>query len=224
MFDFLTASQNTPFTVALAVMFGIAILEGVTALFGMALSGMLDALLPDLDIDLDAELSGPEYQSPNALSRLLGWLRVGQVPVLMLLVILLTGFGLIGLGIQSALQHSIGVLLPGIVASVPAAVLALPVVRVFGGLLEKVMPKDETDAVSEESLVGLIATVTLGRASAGQPAEAKVRDPRGTTHYVMVEPDDASVQFEAGSQVLLVSRSGATYAAIVNPNPVLVDE
>lgn len=220
MFEFLTASQNTPFTVALTVMFGIAILEGVTALFGAALSSMLDTLLPDLDIDADL----PEYQSPNALSRLLGWLRIGQVPVLMLLVIFLTGFGLIGLGIQSAMQQSFGSMLPGVVASVPAVVLALPVVRVLGGALEKVMPRDETDAVSEEELIGLIGTVTLGRASSGSPAEAKVRDPKGTTHYVMVEPDDAADQFEAGKQVLLVSREGAVFRVIANPNPVLVDE
>ena len=44
MFTFLTTSQNMPFTVALAVMFGIAILEGITAFFGAALSNVIDAL------------------------------------------------------------------------------------------------------------------------------------------------------------------------------------
>ncbi len=223
MFEFLTADENMPFTVSLTVMFGMAILEGVTALFGAALSSLLDSLLPSLDLDVDADidLDGPEVQTPNALSRLLGWLRVGQVPLLMLLVIFLTGFGLIGLGLQSVWHNATGTLLPGAMASAPALLLALPVVRMLGGALGRIMPKDETDAVSEESLLGRIATITLGTARQGTAAEAKVRDVHGRTHYVMVEPDAGESPLPAGTEVLLVQRRGAVFVAIRNPNPAL---
>ena len=111
MFDFLLATENLPFTVALSVMFGIAFLEGVTVLMGFALSGMLDTLLPDMDFDIEADLYS-ELEAPSPFSRLLSWLRVGKVPMLMLLIIFLTAFGLIGLALQSILHSSFDFLLP----------------------------------------------------------------------------------------------------------------
>jgi len=223
MFDFLLATENLPFTVALSVMFGIAFLEGVTVLMGFALSGMLDTLLPDMDFDIEADLYS-ELEAPSPFSRLLSWLRVGKVPMLMLLIIFLTAFGLIGLALQSILHSSFDFLLPNWLMSIPAVVLALPVVRVFGGVLNRFMPNDETDAVSIDSLVGRVATITLGTAASGSAAEARVRDVHGTTHYVMVEPDVASDSFSTQSSVLLVRNEGAIFKAITNPNPALVDD
>jgi len=223
MLDFLLANENLPFTVALAVMFGIAVLEGVMALMGFALSGVLDSLLPDMDFDIEADLYA-DLETPSPFSRLLGWLRVGKVPMLMLLIIFLTGFGLIGLALQSLLHGSIGFLLPNWLMAIPAFVLALPVVRLLGGTLNRFMPNDETDAVSVDSLVGRVATITLGTAASGSPAEARVRDVHGTTHYVMVEPDVATESFTAQSSVLLVRNEGAVFKAITNPNPALVDD
>lgn len=223
MLDFLLATENLPFTVALAVMFGIAFLEVVMVLMGFALSGMLDSLLPDIDFDFELELDS-ELETLSPFSHLLSWLRMGKVPMLMLLIIFLTGFGLIGLALQSFLHGSFGFLLPNWLMSIPAFLLALPVVRVFGGALNRFMPNDETDAVSVASLVGRVATITLGTAASGSPAEARVRDVHGITHYVMVEPDVANECFPAQSLVLLVRNEGAIFKAITNPNPALVDE
>lgn len=226
MFEFLSAPENLPFTVALTVMFGIALLEGVATLLGFGLSNALDALLPDTDVTLGVELEPgvmPDIDSPSAISRFLGWLRIGEVPVLMLLIIFLTGFGLVGLALQSFLANIIGSLLPGVIVAIPAVFIALPIVRLLGGLLNSIMPKDETDAVAESSLVGRIATITLGTARAGSPAEAKVRDVHGTTHYVMVEPDSDGNEFSSGKSVLLIKKQGAVFKAIDNPNPALVD-
>jgi hypothetical protein len=224
MSEFLTASQNMPFTVALLVMFGIAILEGLMTLLGVGLSNVIESLMPDIDFDLEADLSGPEVQSVTPLSRLLGWLRIGKVPVLMLLVIFLTAFGLIGIAVQSFVHGTAGFLLPGLIASIPALLLALPVVRVLGSVLSKLMPNDETEAVSIESLIGRVATITLGTAKQGSPAEARVRDTHGTTHYVMVEPDTQQEEFTKGDDVLLVRRAGSIFKVINNTNPSLVNK
>lgn len=230
MFAFLTADQNLPFSIALMVMLGIAVLEGITALFGAALSNLIDALLPEmpdaditLDTDLGSGVDGVEVQSPNALSRVLGWLRIGQVPVLMLLVIFLTAFGLIGLGLQSFTQNTLGFLWPASLAAIAALIPSLPLMRLLGGLLAHILPKDETDAVSVDTLVGRVATITIGTARQGRPAEARVRDTHGTTHYLMVEPDDPGQAFDAGAQVLLVKHTGSVFKAIANPKPSLVD-
>lgn len=220
MFEFLLATENLPFTIALAVMFGIACLEGVTALLGFALSGVLDALLPDFDFEVDLY---SELESPSPFSRMLGWLRVGKVPILMLLIVFLTGFGLIGIALQLFIDSCFGFLLPNWLMSIPAVLLALPVVRIFGGVLNYIMPNDETDAVSVDSLVGRVATITLGTAAWESPAEARVQDIHGMTHYVMVEPDVEGENFIAPSAVLLVRNAGAVFKVIANPNAALVD-
>jgi hypothetical protein len=85
------------------------------------------------------------------------------------------------------------------------------------------MPKDETEAVAETSFIGRIAVITLGNASPGNPAEAKLRDKFGQTHYVMVEPDESDERFENGTQVVLVNQQGAIFKAIRNKSDALVD-
>jgi hypothetical protein len=218
MISFLLASQNMPFTVALAVMLIIAFIEGASTLLGAGIFSFIDSLLPELDID------SPDFESSGLFSKLLGWLRIGEVPAIMLLVIFLTAFGLIGLGLQSFAQKTLGSLLPGSFASIPAVLLGFPIVRLCGGILGKLMPKDETEAVAETSFIGRIAVITLGNASPGNPAEAKLRDKFGQAHYVMVEPDESDERFENGTQVVLVSQQGAIFKAIRNKSDALVDD
>jgi hypothetical protein len=219
--ELLTADQNLPFSVSLAIMFGMALLEGVSTLLGAGLSHLIDAIIPDLH--LDPEPGDLDGHGTSSLSRLLGWLRIGEVPALILLVIFLTAFGLVGLALQSLARASLGSFLPAGLASIPALVISVPAVRLFGGALAAVLPKDETDAVTEASLVGRVAIITLGTARAGYPAEARTTDTHGTTHYLMVEPDTPSDEFPAGTAVLLVSKTGALFKAIPNPNPALMD-
>jgi hypothetical protein len=222
MMNFLLASQNMPFTVALAVMLIIAFLEGAGTLLGAGIFSFIDSLLPELDID--ADMDSPDFESSGLFSKLLSWLRIGEVPVIMLLIIFLTAFGLIGLGLQSFAQKTLGSLLPGPFASIPAVLLGFPIVRLCGGILGKLMPKDETEAVAETSFIGRIAVITLGNASPGNPAEAKLRDKFGQTHYVMVEPDESDERFENGTQVVLVSQQGAIFKAVRNKSDALVDD
>ncbi len=223
MIEFIAAGENLPFTVALGLMAAIGLLEGVAALIGLGISGVLDSMLPDVDLpDIDADADF-DLHAGSGLTKLLGWLHVGRVPVLVLMIIFLTSFGLCGLALQWFASNTIGFLLPALVASIPSFLAALPCVRVAGGLLAKVIPKDETSAVSEDSFVGRVATLTLGTARRSEPAQAKLRDQFGQTHYVMVEPDETEEEFEAGTQVLLVKRSGSIFQAIKNTSDALVD-
>ena len=204
--SFFFAPQNMPFAVALLVMLFIAVLEGVLVVIGAGLSQFIDNLLPDIDIDADVD-------APNGVSRLLAWLRVGEVPVLILLIIFLTVFGLTGLTVQYLLSSSTGWLLPAVVASVPALVAALPGTRLAGGMLGKVLLKDETEAIGSTDFIGQVVTITLGSSKQGSAAEARFRDRFGTTHYLMVEPDSDEV-FAQGEQMLLVRRQGSVFFGI----------
>jgi len=221
--ELLSAAENTPFFVALAVMLGILAMELLGTLIGTSLSSFLESGF-DVDVDAEASLEIDGVEGGSALSRLLSWLRVGEVPVLMLLVVFLTSFGLIGLVGQSVVHGVVGVYLPAWLISVPSVGLALPCTRTFGGFLAWLVPKDETTAISDEALVGRVAVMTLATARVGEPAEAKAMDTHGQVHYVRVEPDTEGEEFERGDQVLLVSYDGAHYRGIANVSDALSGE
>ncbi len=206
MIEFIVASENLPFSVALAIVFGIALLEGITSLFGAGLSGLLETLLPDLKVGVDTDER-----------------KIRRIPILMRLIIFLTAFGLIGFGAQSTAYHIIATLLPAWLASIPAIVIALLILKVMGGLLERLIPTNETEAVSEKSFIGRIAIVTLGTATKGSAAQAKLKDEYGYPHYIMVEPDTDREAFKQGDEVLLIQQDGSVFQAIINKNEILTD-
>ena len=219
MLDLLSSGANAPFTVALIVMFAIAIAELVALLLGFGLSEAVDALLPDIDIDV-----GVNADAGSAFTRLLGWLHIGKVPLLMILIVFLTAFGLIGLVLQSFAKGVTGYYMSAWFAVVPTMILAMPVVRVGAGALAFILPSDETDAVSADTFIGRTATITLGEARSGSPAEAKLTDEHGYTHYIMVEPDREDVFFRQGTTVLVTENLGAVFKGIVSDSPGLKEE
>ncbi|MCG8375123.1 MAG: YqiJ family protein, partial [Chlorobiales bacterium] len=197
MLDLILHPSNLPFTLAIVLMLCITFIEGAGTFLGFGVSEFLDNILPDFDADL--EFDAPE--GDGGFSRVLGWIRIKKVPVLILLIILLTAFGIIGLSLQSLCLSTFGFYGSPWIASTGSLILSLPVVRGFGGVFARLFPKEETEVVSEKSYIGKVAYITLGRASEGSPAEAKFQDHYGTTHYVMVEPDVEGESFEQGDDV-----------------------
>ena len=213
MIDALLNAGNIAFSGALAVMLLIAAVEGVGALIGASVSEHLQSLLPDTDVDANAGIDVSEA-ALGPFTKALGWLRVGKIPVLMLLVAFLTIFGLGGIVLQSLVKGAFGSYLPSWIAVPAVSVGSLLLLRAVGGVLSRVIPMEETDAVTEDSFVGLVATITLGTARRGEPAEAKLRDAHGHTHYVMVEPDDPQDAFAASKEVLIIRRMNDRFAVV----------
>jgi len=226
MIDFFLSPANTPFVISLAVMLAFTVIEVLSASMGMGLSEMVDSMLPEfdanIDIDVDADLS--DVSGPtDSLSKLLAWFRIGEVPVIMLFIVFLTGFGISGLTIQYIMVSISGITVPVYIAVILAFLTAMPTVRVCGGLLGKYMPKDETYVVSEDNFIGMVATLTLGHAEAGKPAQAKLMDKHGQTHYILVEPDNSANFFKQGEKGLIVSKNGALFKIIVADNAAMTD-
>ncbi|BBL76146.1 YqiJ family protein [Methylomagnum ishizawai] len=198
------------FTAAIGLVLGLAVVESLGLLLGQGgLSGWAEHWLPDLH--------GPDADG------WLGWLHLGKVPLTILLIVFLTAFGVVGFAAQMMARRWFGGFLPLPLVAAGAVVLAVPAVRTLGGALGRILPKDETFAVSLDELAGRIAIVVTGTARLGRPAQARVRDALGRTHYVMVEPDDGDTEFAAGSEVLLVRRAGGSrFRAIANPRPGLL--
>ncbi len=202
-----TAAGTMPFGAAALLMIGLAVIEGIGIFTAMSPSELLDNLIPD---------------PPDGVEGVLGWLHIGKVPILVLLILFLLGFSLGGYAIQMFAHGLIGAHLPALVAVVPAIFIGISTVRALGGLLAHVIPRDETTAVSNLSLIGRAGVVITGTARTGMAAEVKVRDQHGISHYLMVEPDLPEEEFEQGTEVLIVKKTGATYRAIRNPHPALL--
>ena len=208
MLEFLLADTNLPFTLALGLMLGIALLEGLGLLVGFDISSSLDDLL----FDAEVEVGMGEADGPGGWA-FLAWLHIGVVPMLMLLVVFLTAFGCMGLVVQGLAVRGLGHPLAPIWACGLALLASIPILRVVGSGLKKLF-QDQTRAVSQEAFVGTTGIIVIGTAQAGQPAQARLQDELGQSHYVMVEPTTPAEVFETGTEVLLVERQGAVYRGV----------
>lgn len=204
-----TAPETLPFGVAVALIVAVALLEGLGMLVAMSPSNVIDDLLPQ---------AVPE----SGLDRVLGWLHLGRVPALVLLLLFLLGYALFGYALQKVAFNLAGGFLPAWVAGLLAVPPGLATVRGLGSLVAHIIPRDETSAVSEQSLVGRGGVISGGTARRGLAAQARVRDAHGRVHYLMVEPDLDDEVFEEGAQILIVRKAGAFYRCIANPHPNLI--
>ncbi len=205
MWDFLASADNVAFVAALVLMLLIGVVEVL---------GLGGGLAAGEGLETDAQVGGA-----SALS----WLNVGRLPLLMLIVVFLFAFGVTGLVGQRIVFGATGATAP-IYLAVPAAfLLALPVTRTFSRFIARIMPRDETTAVSRDSLIGRVAVIVTGEARERHAAQARVRDEHGQAHYVMVEPDNTGDVFVQGASLVLVRRAGATYYAIHNSSASLRD-
>jgi hypothetical protein len=204
--------ETWPFTVATLLLLMIAAVEGLALVLGHSISEWLQHALPD-----------PWDAHEGAFDKVLGWLHLGRVPVLVLMVIFLAAFALTGFALNMVANRLLGFWVPTFIAVPLAFITALPIVRILGAGLAHVIPSDQTYAVTLDSLVGRVATIVSGTARHGMAAQAKVTNQHGQTLYVMVEPDEQTATFQSGASVLLVRQlSGSRFTGIANPRPDLL--
>jgi len=183
-----------PFAAALVLMALLALVQG--------------AGLAGFDLNTDNEVDAEGAAPADGLSSLMG---LGVVPFMVWLACLLFLFAMLGLGMQALLEDLLGAPLNRWVSAALAAIAALPATALIVRPLARILPRDETTAVGLDSLVGRRATITIGRALAGSPARAMVKDRFSHPHHVMVEPHDGSSEIREGEIVLLVRREGETF-------------
>lgn len=232
--DHITDIHNLPFTVSLAVMVAISLLEGVARLFGVRISSILNNFIEDLysdgktgDSKIDADPSNlqsnyPRRKNFNSLLQLLAGLGDGHGSGIGLLVVFLTVFGVIGLGVQTISFELFNLFLPAIVAIATTFMFSIPLVLLLGHRISKALPVVNTSGDFAELLVGVTAKITAGETTTGNPARAKLRDEIGHFHQVMVEPESDDT-FNVGDSVILLKKTGRGFIARRNHNPTLED-
>ena len=198
----LWSEENYIFSAAIFLMLGIAVLEGLLMVVGFGISNTIEHMFPHIDSP-ELELQTTEI---NTFTEFFSWVNKGQVPILMLFIVFLTVFGLIGLGLQYLTMNKVS----QYIMLIPTIILSLPIVSYSSLFLGKIMPRDETTAVSTMTFIGNIAEITNGTTMKGVPTEAKIIDGFNYTHYIMVEPLSETETFKKGDKVLVYSKKNDT--------------
>ncbi len=228
MFDLFLTEGFSPFVLSLGLLFGLLILELVSALLGGSILGAgedgFDGAQPDIDApdlgDLDLDLDGVDIDPGDleladlgdadvsaaeaAPPGLAAWLGFGKMPALIWLASMLMAFGLSGMALQIVARTALGGPLYWLIPAIPAGLLAIWFTRGFGGLFARLLPKSETAALSERHLGRRIGVVTQGTAARGRPAEVKVTDRFGNTHYLRAEPLRDTGHIPQGTEVMVL--------------------
>lgn len=208
----LLEAHNLPFVIALVALVFISVAQIV------GLGDLFDSGDADFDVDVD---SGAVGAGAGFLESAFSLLGLGKVPFLIWLMVLLFVFAAIGVAGQELAISLLGSPLDPVLAAVLAGVGALPVNGALTRPLARLLPQDETSAVSLDSLVRRDAEIQIGTARRGSPARSKVLDVFGYPHFVMVEPHDPDAALSAGETVLLVRREGETFFAVRYESPLL---
>ncbi|WP_375552681.1 OB-fold-containig protein [Rhodophyticola porphyridii] len=233
MLDTLLSGAYAPFTLSLALLFGLLALELVFAIMGATLLGAgggepeveIDlpdlANVPELDLDMDfdaLDIDPAEFELPSAedfapdldtgaaagsATGVAAWLGLGRVPALIWLGAVLLAFGVSGIVIQNA-ATALWAALPAALASLPAVLAAIWFARSFGAVFARAIPKTETQSVAARSLARRKGTVTQGTARTGTPAEVRVTDRYGNSHYLRAEPFRPGEEIPQGAEVLVL--------------------
>ena len=202
----LFADHNLPFAIALGVM----LLFGLLQFIGL---GDFD-FVGDVQIDVDADGVVAEPTSAGLGGALITLLGLGKVPFFVWLMTFLLLFAGIGVSVQGFADSLTGSPLYAWLAALIAGGLSIPATAVLVRPLGRIMPQDETSAVTLNSLIGKRGQITDGKASRGSPARARVRDRFGHAHYVMVEPHEDASEIASGDDFLLVRREGQTFFGV----------
>ena len=199
MAEFLFADFNLAFGVAICFVVLLALIEGLGLIIGLSLMNVLDQFTPvDLDCDIDVSSGG--------LTSVLGWLCINRMPLLVWLVITLSSFGLAGYALNYLSIISLNFVFPAFVVTILAVIFAIYFTKLVAKPLAKILPKNESSALSNHSFVGLAGKITVGKASFENPAEAVIHDSYQQKHYVLVAPESPNEVFLAGSDIVLIEK------------------
>lgn len=204
--DAIIQPGTAPFWVALMVVAGLGLVELVSVLLGASVSGLIDDGIGH---------HAPGEHDAGLLGGWMSWLNAGGVPILVLAVILLSAFAALGFAIQAVAAGAMRPL-PATLAAGLALAAAMPVTRWVSRGLARIIPRDETSAISQTDLIGLTGMVTIGPLDQGHPGTVRVKDRYDNIHLVRARAAPGQV-IETGAQALIVDGADGLFEAIAAP-------
>lgn len=211
-------SSNLPYWILLGM--------GVCLFLFIILSGSGDSDGDaDFDADGDADLDAAADADGWSVGQVVGWLGIGQAPLMLVLATDLSLWGLVGWIINVFIGGALGGLLGG---AVGGAILlgSLVMSLVMGGQIAKPVGKifaSFGEDASGDRLVGCtgkVSTGTIPVAGHGRIGQVDVLDPAHNLVTVnAVLPEWATTIPQRGSKVLVIERSGTYYIIIAKDSP-----
>jgi hypothetical protein len=209
--DILLAPDVRPFAVAAAIMAALGGIELLTTLVGSSISQLVGN-----DIAIEAD-------SHNGLGGLFLWINAGRLPLLILIILALGVFSVEGFLLQG-IAHTVGAVVPAAIAALAAGAGSIPVIRATSRGLSRVIPRDETYAVSDADFVGKVAVVSIGPLDQGLPGRVRLKDVFGNWHTVPARASPDSQPLPVGASVLLVDRDARSFTAISAPADLIAQQ
>ena len=209
MWELFTHPSNIVFSISLCLMFLFGLFEIVLTILGGGSQGFLDQFLPE-DVGHNAEL-GVDADA-GIVTRVLDWLYLGRIPLFVWLIIFLCVYSLLGFTIQAVVNQITSMMFSAWIIAPACIFLCMPFVRFSAMLIARILPQDETTAIYSDELIGRTATIILGDARPQSPAQAKVKDQHGLTHYILVEPEQDEI-FSQGQSVVLTQKTNVGFQA-----------
>jgi hypothetical protein len=202
--ELLLAPDVRPFAVAAAIMVALGGIELLTTLVGFSISEFVGK-------EVAAE---PDHH--DALGGLFLWINAGRLPLLILIILALGVFSIEGFLLQG-IAHVVGTAVPAALAALAAGAGSIPVIRTFSRGISRIIPRDETYAVSDADFVGKVAVVSIGPLDQGLPGRVRLKDVFGNWHTVTARASSDSQALPVGASVLLVDRDAKSFIAISAP-------
>ena len=209
MWELFTHPSNIVFSISLCLMFLFGLFEILLTILGGGSQGFLDQFLPE-DVGHNAEL-GVDADA-GIVTRVLDWLYLGRIPLFVWLIIFLCVYSLLGFTIQAVVNQMTSMMFSAWIIAPACVFLCMPFVRFSAMLIARILPQDETTAIYSDELIGRTATIILGDARPQSPAQAKVKDQHGLTHYILVEPEQDEI-FSQGQSVVLTQKTNVGFQA-----------
>jgi membrane protein implicated in regulation of membrane protease activity len=206
--DILLAPDVRPFAVAAAIMVALGAIELATTLVGFSISEFFGK-----EFDLAAE-------SDSAVGGLFLWINAGRLPLMILIILSLGIFSIEGFFIQG-IAHAAGLTVPVWIAAVAALAGSIPLIRIVSRSISRILPRDESYAVSEADFVGQVAVVSIGPLDQGLPGRVRLKDVFGNWHTVAARASLDSAALPVGASVLLVDRDTRGFIAISAPTDLI---
>ncbi|MGH6709831.1 MAG: OB-fold-containig protein [Bradyrhizobium sp.] len=202
--DILLAPDVRPFAIAAAIMVTLGVIELVTTLAGFSFGGVVGQ---DASVDADGH---------HGLDGLFLWINAGRLPLLILIILALGIFSIEGFLLQG-IAHTLGTTVPVSIAALVAVAGSIPVIRSTSRALARIIPRDETYAVSDADFVGKVALVSVGPLDQGLPGKVRLKDVFGNWHTLNARASTDSTPLAVGASVLLVDRDAKSFIAITAP-------
>ena len=155
----------------------------------------------------------PDHLEAHGFS-LFSWLNPGQVPLMVMVVIFSTIFTVVGFGGQWLFLGATGHLAP-LLLSIPVVLaITLPITRSGTNTIAKIIPKDETNAITLESLTGDQGWVIIGPITSNVSGSVRITDKYGTDHYLTAFSEDDAI-LECRDTVILVGPHPTKFYAFI---------